>query len=185
MTTGATRAGDSGMRTILSGCAWHTRAAVQSFQRGMVCLRNAGEIMLFCSVIQRTGDLHSLRQRKETKMSIPNPAGPSAPAADPKGAPEAWQATRAQTQLVRDEAAYLEAEQKDIGRPVGDNLRELFVSCDAGPAMQQQFDHLRPEFIAIHDVATHSSRKLIAGIAAASKGAVQRLVIRRQGYGTT
>jgi len=99
--------------------------------------------------------------------------------------PDAWQSTRAQTQVARDEEAYLETEQKDIGRLVGDHLRELFVTCDAGPAMQQQFEHLNPEFIAIHDVATRTSRKLLAGIAAASKGAVQRLVIRRQGYGNT
>ena len=116
-------------------------------------------------------------------MTIPNTGSPS-PDEDPKQ-PQTWEATRAQTQMVRDEEAYLAAEQRDVGRPVGANMRELFVSCDAGPAMQQQFEHLRPEFIAIHDVATHSSRKLIAGIAAASKGAVQKLVIRRQGYGTT
>ena len=41
-----------------------------------------------------------------------------------------------------------------------------------------------PEFIAVHDIATASSRKLLAGIAAASGRAVQKLVIRRQGYGT-
>jgi hypothetical protein len=116
-------------------------------------------------------------------MTIPN-TGPASSDEDPK-TPQTWEATRAQTQLVRDEDAYLAAEQRDVGRPVGTNMRELFVSCDAGPAMQQQFELLRPEFIAIHDVATHSSRKLIAGIAAASKGAVQKLVIRRQGYGNT
>src|SRR5256885_4774831 len=119
-------------------------------------------------------------------MTIPNTVNPSRATAAGAGqqAPEAWQATRAQTQLQRDEDTYLAGGQKDIGRPVGDNLHELFVSCDAGLAMQQQFEHLHPEFIAIHDVATHSSRKLLAGIAAASKSAVQRLVIRRQGYGT-
>jgi hypothetical protein len=99
--------------------------------------------------------------------------------------PEAWQSTRAQTQIARSEAEYLDSEHQDIGRPVGENQSELFVSCDAGPAMQQQFEHLHPEFIAIHDVATHSSRKLLAGVAAASKGAVQKLSIRRQGYGNT
>jgi hypothetical protein len=50
--------------------------------------------------------------------------------------------------------------------------------------MQQQFEHLHPEFIAVHDIATTSSRKLLAGIAAASARSVQKLVIRRQGYGT-
>ena len=49
--------------------------------------------------------------------------------------------------------------------------------------MQQQFEHLQPDFIAVHDVATASSRTLLAGIAAASSASVQKLVIRRQGYG--
>ena len=103
-------------------------------------------------------------------------------------APDTWQATRAQTafatQILRTEDDYLAPEQQDIGRAVGNNLRELFVSCDPAPAMLQQFDHLRPEFIAVHDIGTASSRKLIAGLAAASGRAVQKLVIRRQGFGT-
>jgi hypothetical protein len=123
-------------------------------------------------------------------MTLPNSGGStwvsSAPPSEQAAKePEAWQSTRAQTQVARDEEAYLEQEDTDIGRRVGDNLRELFVTCDAGPAMQQQFEHFTPEFIAIHDVATHSSRKLLAGIATASKGAVQKLVVRRQGYGNT
>ncbi len=51
--------------------------------------------------------------------------------------------------------------------------------------MQQQFEHLRPEFIAVHDIATASSQKLLAGMAAAGGRALQKLVIRRQGNGTT
>lgn len=128
-------------------------------------------------------------------MTVPNPAG-STGAATPTDAgqspdtssAEGWQSTRAQTHLARDENDYLSPDTDDtddIGRLVAENQRELFVSCDAGPAMQQQFEHLWPRFIAIHDVATHASRKLLAGIAAASKSAVQKLVIRRQGYGTT
>ena len=103
-------------------------------------------------------------------------------------APDAWQATRAQTslatQILGSEDDYLAPEKLDIGRQTGSNERELFVSCDPALAMQQQFEHLHPEFIAVHDISTSSSRKLLAGIAAASSRAVQRLVIRRQGYGT-
>ena len=102
--------------------------------------------------------------------------------------PDAWQATRAQTalatQLFSDEDAYLDGTKSEIGRQTGANQHELFVSCDAAQAMRQQFEHLRPDFIAVHDIATNSSRKLLAGIAAASGRAVQQLVIRRQGYGT-
>ena len=111
-----------------------------------------------------------------------------APAPRPAGPPDAWQSTRAQTalatQFLKDEEEYLTGEKSDIGRQTGANERELFVSCDPAQAMQQQFEHLHPEFIAIHDIATASSSKLLAGIAAASGRAVQKLVIRRQGYGT-
>jgi hypothetical protein len=121
-------------------------------------------------------------------MTIPNNATEGAPPEGAAGAvpPDGWQATRAQTQLARDENEYLgAAEERDVGRQVGTNQHELFVSCDAGPALQQQFEHLRPEFIALHDVATRSTRKLLAGVAAASKREVQQLAIRRQGYGNT
>ena len=102
--------------------------------------------------------------------------------------PDAWASTRAHTalatQLLPDENDYLAGEKDEIGRQIGGNERELFVSCAPAEALQQQFDHLQPEFIAVHDIATSSSRKLLAGIAAASGRAVQKLVIRRQGYGT-
>lgn len=102
---------------------------------------------------------------------------------------DGWQATRAQTVLatrfVANKDEYLAAEAKDIGRPVGDKLRELFVSCDPAPALLQQFDHARPEFIAVHDIGTSSSRKLLAEVAAATGLPVKKLAIRRQGYGTT
>ena len=103
-------------------------------------------------------------------------------------APDIWQSTRSETvlatQIQHDANDYLAAEKHDIGRQTGTNQRELFVSCDPTLALQQQLEHLQPEFIAIHDIATASSRKLLAGIAAASQRAVQSLVIRRQGYGT-
>lgn len=102
---------------------------------------------------------------------------------------DGWQATRAQTVLatrfVANKDDYLAPEAKDIGRAVGDKLRELFVSCDPAPALLQQFDHARPEFIALHDIGTSSSRKLLADVAAATGLPVKKLAIRRQGYGTT
>ena len=111
----------------------------------------------------------------------PSPAGTNAP--------DAWQSTRAQTslatQFLGNEDDYLAPDKKqDIGRQTGVNERELFVSCAPDLAMQQQFEHLHSEFIAVHDIATASSRRLLVGIAAASGRAVQKLVIRRQGYGT-
>jgi hypothetical protein len=101
---------------------------------------------------------------------------------------DGWQATRAETtvatQIQPHEEDEADAEGRDIGRRINPGQRELFVSCDPGEAMQQQLDHLRPEFIALHDIGTVSSRKLLAGVAAASGRSVQKLVIRRQGYGT-
>jgi hypothetical protein len=115
-------------------------------------------------------------------MSISSP--PSSGPADE------WQSTRAETAVPtqvqpRDEDdGESDSAQRDIGRPVSPTQRELFVSCDPAEAMQQQFDHLQPEYIALHDIGTSSSRKLLAGVAAASGRPVQKLVVRRQGYGT-
>jgi hypothetical protein len=110
------------------------------------------------------------------------------PAGGAPDTPEPWQATRAQTalatQVMRDSDDDNAPGSREIGRPVGPNERELFVSCAPAEALQQQIDHLHPEYIAVHDVGTTSSRRLLAGIAAASKRAVQKLHIRRQGYGT-
>jgi hypothetical protein len=100
---------------------------------------------------------------------------------------EAWQATRAQTamqtQILRDKDDYLADAVRDIGRRIDERHHELFVSCDPAEAIQQQIGVLRPEFIAVHDIGTSSSRRLIAGVAAALGRTVQRLVIRRQGLG--
>lgn len=111
-----------------------------------------------------------------------NPPAAQAPAR------EEWQATRAETsvatQLLQDERDYLETE-RDIGRAIGAEARELFVSCDPAEALEQQFQHLSPQYIAVHDIGTATSRKLLAGIAAAAGRKPQKLLIRRQGYGTT
>ena len=104
------------------------------------------------------------------------------------GPADEWQSTRAETavptQIQPREDDESDPAQRDIGRPVSPTQRELFVSCDPAEAMQQQFDHLQPEYIALHDIGTSSSRKLLAGVAAASGRPVQKLVVRRQGYGT-
>ena len=102
-------------------------------------------------------------------------------------APEAWHATRAQTslatQIQRDKNEYLSQEPAEIGRVIGPNERELFVSCDVAPALRQQFETAHADFIVVHDIGTTSSRKLLKGLAAASGRALQKLAIRRQGYG--
>lgn len=100
---------------------------------------------------------------------------------------EEWQATReltsVATQIMANRDEYLAPERRDIGRRIGDAQHEMFVVCDPSEAMQQQFQQWLPDFIAIHDVATDSSPRILAGLAAATKKKVQSLVIRRQGHG--
>ena len=99
---------------------------------------------------------------------------------------DGWEATRAQvspaTQILHDEADD-PAARRDIGRSVGNGEYELFVSCSPQEALLQQFDVLRPEFIALHDLGCSVSRRLLAGVAQASQRQLQKLSIRRQGYG--
>lgn len=108
--------------------------------------------------------------------------------AHPSRVPEGeWQATRELTQVAtqiltsRDE--YLAPDKREIGRRIGDQQHELFVVCDPADAMQQQFQQHAPDFIAIHDIATDSSSRILAGLAAATQRKVQQLVVRRQGHG--
>ncbi len=87
------------------------------------------------------------------------------------------------TQIVGDKDAYLGNATSDIGRRIADDQFELFVVCHPAEAMLQQFSQLAPDFIAIHDIGTTSSARLLAAVAAASSRKLQKLVIRRQGYG--
>ena len=87
------------------------------------------------------------------------------------------------TQIVGDKDAYLGNAPSDIGRRIADDQLELFVVCHPAEAMLQQFSQLAPDFIAIHDIGTTSSARLLAAVAAASSRKLQKLVIRRQGYG--
>lgn len=100
---------------------------------------------------------------------------------------ETWEATRAQTgmatQLMRDKDDYLAEAYRHVGRQVGVSQWELFVACEPADAMQQQFEALTPEFIVLHDIGTQSSRRMLAGLAAAAGRPVHELHIRRQGLG--
>jgi hypothetical protein len=98
-----------------------------------------------------------------------------------------WEATRQQTgmatQLLQNKDDYLANARRDVGRQVGYGQWELFVACEPSEAMQQQFEALAPEFIALHDVGSHSSRRMLQGLAAAAGRPVHQLHIRRQGLG--
>lgn len=100
---------------------------------------------------------------------------------------EVWEATRQQsgmaTQLMRDKDEYLADTYKHVGRQVGASQWELFVACEPAEAMQQQFEASQPEYIALHDIGTQSSRRMLSGLAAAAGRPVHQLHIRRQGVG--
>jgi hypothetical protein len=135
-----------------------------------------------------TGFPRSAAKARTLPMNRPNSREASRPPGSRANAPEAWQATRSETvlatQFLGDREDYLAPGLHEIGRQISATERELFVSCAPDLALQQQFEHGRSEFIAVHDIGTHSSRKLLAGLAAATGRVVQKLVVRRQGYGT-
>lgn len=87
------------------------------------------------------------------------------------------------TQIVRDREDYLGQGGGDIGRRIADDQVELFVSADPASALQQQLERLAPEYIALHDVGTSATLRLLGALAGAAGGRVQRLSIRRQGQG--
>lgn len=70
-----------------------------------------------------------------------------------------------------------------IGKPVGSHTWELFVSCQPADALGQQFDLRSPYFIVLHDMDGHLSRKFLMEVAHRLHAPVQKLVIRRQGFG--
>ena len=87
------------------------------------------------------------------------------------------------TQLVADRDVYLGQGRNDVGRRIADDQVELFVTTDAASALQSEFALHAPEFIALHDVGTSASLRLLASLAGAAGARVQRLSVRKQGQG--
>ena len=102
-------------------------------------------------------------------------------------AEDEWARTRAetvlQTQLMGDKEAYLGGQNHAIGRRINAEQHELFVVCDPSEAMHQQFELRTPDFLALHDLKGADSLRLLRGLARALRRKVQKLVIRRQGFG--
>jgi len=103
--------------------------------------------------------------------------------------PDAARATRQAeldapaTQLVPDRDTYLGQGHHDIGRRIADDQVELFISGDVASALQGEFQQHASEFIALHDVGTRASLRLLGSLAGASASQVQRLTVRRHGHG--
>lgn len=87
------------------------------------------------------------------------------------------------TQVVTSQEDYLGQGRYDVGRRIADDQVELFVNGEAAAALQSEFQHHKPEFIALHDVGTSASLRLLAGLAGAAGAPLQRLSVRRQGQG--
>jgi hypothetical protein len=87
------------------------------------------------------------------------------------------------TMVVHDRDDYLGQGQHDVGRRVSDDQIELFVTGDAAPSLQREIELHATEYIAVHDVGASASLRLLAGLAGAAHAPVQKLTIRRQGYG--
>lgn len=87
------------------------------------------------------------------------------------------------TQIVGDREAYLGQTSSDVGRRISEDQVELFVSGDAAMSLQQEFQRLGPEFIALHDLGLSASLRLLNSMAGPAGARVQRLSIRRQGQG--
>lgn len=91
--------------------------------------------------------------------------------------------TAPQTQIVSDRDAYLGQGSRDVGRRIADDQVELFVAGDVAQCLQQEFAQHAPEFIALHDIGTSASLRLLTSLANAAGARVQRLSVRRQGHG--
>jgi hypothetical protein len=120
-------------------------------------------------------------------MTLPPIDSPGWPATPRSADDDAWPSPRtqvAQPATLTRQASVDDDVPGDIGRLVGNDQRELFVSCSPVEALLQQFDLLHPEFITLHDMGCSVSKHLLASVASASGRRVQTLTIRRQGYGT-
>jgi hypothetical protein len=89
------------------------------------------------------------------------------------------------TQLVSDRETYLGQGRHDVGRRIAADQVELFVSGDVASALHGEFQRQGSEFLALHDVGTRATLRLLGSLASASGAPVQRLTVRRQGQGIT
>jgi hypothetical protein len=119
---------------------------------------------------------------RPSDTSIP-PRPVSARQAAEERAPSQEDLNAPQTQVVADRDAYLGQGRHDVGRRISDDQVELFISGDLAQSLQQEFSRHAPEFIALHDVGTSASLRLLASMANPAGARVQRLSVRRQGHG--
>lgn len=124
-----------------------------------------------------------MAKKIDDELPWPPPATPPRPPRDPRTRPDPEDLLSPATQIVRDRDVYLGQDTHDVGRRLTDDQIELFASGDAVDTLAAQFDRVSPVFIALHDVGTSASLRLLTAVAGASGGRVQRLAIRKQGLG--
>jgi hypothetical protein len=130
--------------------------------------------------VRRSADVFPPTQRMTRSADDNLPWPPRPPGRHPEKPSELLSPS---TQIVRDREDYLGQGIKDIGRRIADDQVELFVSADPASALQQQLERLAPEYIALHDIGTSATLRLLGALAGAAGARVQRLSIRRQGHG--
>jgi hypothetical protein len=103
-------------------------------------------------------------------------------------APDPWAAqTELATRFVgsqEDAPAGASGTDPHIGKPVGANTWELFVSCAPSDALALQFETRALRYVALHGLGRISALQFLAEVAGCTASKVQRLLIRRQGFGT-
>lgn len=98
-----------------------------------------------------------------------------------------WEDTRAASDF---ETRFLEEDElssglEEIGRLVGNNTRELFVDGDPSSSLLKHLQTHPTDFLTLHELFASASSKMLANLAQVTNRPVQKLVIRRQGFGTT
>lgn len=111
---------------------------------------------------------------------------------DPHVPPSAWADTQRivpkadlgapATQIVGDRDVYLGG-QGDVGRRIAEDQVELFITGDVAGALQREFQAHGSEFLALHDIGSSGSLRLLGSLAGSAGARVQRLSVRRQGHG--
>jgi hypothetical protein len=112
---------------------------------------------------------------------------------DPTSLPRGWASSprpptiddllSPKTQVVGDREDYLGQGRHDVGRRIADDQVEMFVAGDPSAALQLEIERHAPAYVAMHDIGTSASLRLLGSLANAAESRVQRLSIRRQGQG--
>lgn len=103
--------------------------------------------------------------------------------ADSTAAARFWADTNVVTPVP--DAAPRTAATTELGEPVGRHTRELFVSCEPAEALRMQLGRTGLRYMVIADLGGGRARQGLQDIARASGWPLQRLVVRRQGFGDT